>query len=267
MDPVSAEFVCTHYSPLPDSIHYSPLPDSVHGTNEKPLLQLLLEESRTPSTSVVTRAELYSLTNASLKTTMPETGTNGAVGGKNPVTGPPKTDDSANTGAQNKDSSNRGTPTNNNKCCGKDGPDSGTPRKTPGRERYALLVGVEVIPQPGAIAGPRSVPPHAWTDQIIWDYISPAVPDITNLIVLNPMEFLLFHSAGEGYQYDEAIAASAAVHDSKTIWVGKTVRLHCVPRTLKDASRDLEASREYVRRFTQERITAARAKRGADVQA
>ena len=91
MDPVSAEFVCTHVSPLPDS---------VHGTNEKPSLKLLLEESRTPSTSVVTRAELYSLTNASLKTTMPETGTNGAVGGKNPVTGPPKTDDSANTGPE-----------------------------------------------------------------------------------------------------------------------------------------------------------------------
>ena len=225
MDPVSAEFVCTHVSPLRDS---------VHGTNEKPSLKLLLEESRTPSTSVVTSAELYSLTNASLKTTMPETGTNGAVGGKNPVTGPPKTDNSANTGARSKDSSNRGTPTNNNKRRGKDGPDGGTPRKTPGRERYALLVGVEVIPQPGAVAGPRSVPPHAWTDQIIWDYVSPVVPDITNLIVSNPMEFLLFRgsrSAGEGYQFDEAVAASAAVPDSETIWVGKTVRLRCVPRT------------------------------------
>ena len=141
MDPVSAEFVCTHVSPIPDS---------VHETNEKPSLKLLLEESRTPSTSVITRAKLYSLTNASLKTTMPETGTNGAVGGKNPVTGPPKTDDSANTRPRNKDSSNRGTPSHNNKRRGKDGPDGATPRKTPGRERYALLVGVEVIPQPGA---------------------------------------------------------------------------------------------------------------------
>ena len=82
MDPVSAEFVCAHISPLPDS---------VHETNKKPSLKLLLEESRTPSTSVVTCAKLYSLTNTSLKTTMPETGINGAVGGKNPVMGPPKT--------------------------------------------------------------------------------------------------------------------------------------------------------------------------------
>ena len=261
MDPVSAEFVCTHVSPIPDF---------VHETSEKPSLKLLLEESRTPSTSVVTRAELYSLTNASLKTTMPETGTNGAVRGKNPATGPPKTDNSAKTGRRNKDSSNRGTPSNNNKRRGKDGPDGAMPRKTPGRERYALLVGVEVIPQPGAVPGPRSVPPHAWTDQIIRDYVSPVVPDTTNLVVLNPMEFILFRgsrSAGEGYPFDEAGVASAALHDIETIWVGKMVRLHCVPRTLKEASKDIEASREYVRHFTQERITTARVKRDADVQA
>ena len=259
MDPVSVEFVCTHVSPIPDFVHV---------TNEKPSLKLLLEESRTPSTSVVTRAELYSLTNASLKTTMPETGTNGAVGGKNPVTGPPKTDDSANTGPRNKDSSNRGTPSHNNKRRGKDGPDGATPRKTPGRERYALLVGVEVIPQPGAVPGPRSVPPHAWTDQIIRDYVSPVVPDTTSLVVLNPMEFILFRgsrSAGEGYPFDEAVVASAALHDIETIWVGKMVRMRCVPRTLKEASNDIEASREYVRRFTQERITAARVKRNVEV--
>ena len=129
---------------------------------------------------------------------------------------------------------------------------------------------MEVIPQPEAVPGPRSVPPHAWTDQIIRDYVSPVVPDTTNLVVLNPMEFLLFRgsrSAGEGYPFDEAVVASAALHDIETIWVGKMVRLHCVPCTLKEASKDIEASREYVRRFMQERITAARVKRDVEVQA
>ena len=100
------------------------------------------------------------------------------------------------------------------------------------------------------------------------DYMSPVVPDTTSLVVLNPMEFILFRgsrSAGEGYLFDEAVVASAALHDIETIWVGKMVRMRCIPRTLKEASNDIEASREYVRRFTQERITAARVKRNVEV--
>ena len=134
------------------------------------------------------------------------------------------------------------------------------PRKTPGRKRFALLVGVEVTPQPGARLGPRSVPPHAWMEQIIWDYVGPAIPELTSLVVLNPMEFLVFRgsrSAGEGFNLEEAAAASAGLHDTETIWVGKPVRMRCVPRLLKDAAKDIEASREYLRRFNLERITTS----------
>ena len=134
------------------------------------------------------------------------------------------------------------------------------PRKTLGRERFALLVGVEITPQPGARLGPRSVPPHAWTEQIIWDYVGPTIPELTTLVVLNPVEFLVFRgsrSAGEGFNLEEAAATSAGLHDTETIWVGKPVPMRCMPRLLKDAAKDIEASREYVRCFNLECITTS----------
>ena len=79
---------------------------------------------------------------------MPETGTNGAVGGKPFTGGPSRIDENATGARSNKDPNNRGaTP---GKRCVKECPEGGMPCKTPGRERYAILVGVEVSPQPGA---------------------------------------------------------------------------------------------------------------------
>ena len=64
---------------------WAPTPPSslglFRGTGETPSLQLLLEERWTPSESVVNRAELYATLHTSHEAMMPETGTNGAVGG------------------------------------------------------------------------------------------------------------------------------------------------------------------------------------------
>ena len=147
--------------------------------------------------------------------TMPKTGTNRDVGGKPSTGGPSRIDDNA-TGARSKDPNNRGTTPNKHRV--KESPEGGAPRKTPRRERYALLVGVEVSPQPGARPSPRSVPSHAWKEQIIWDYVEPAIPELTNLVVLNPMEFHVFRgsrSAGKVLNLDEAALASAGLHDTR----------------------------------------------------
>ena len=143
----------------------------------------------------------------------------------------------------------------------KESPEGGTPCKIPGHERYA---------PPSQAQDPVPVLPHVWTEQIIWDYVGPAIPELTNLIVLNPMEFLIFRgsrSAGEGFTLDEAALATAGLHDTETIWVGKPVRMRCVPRTLKDAAKDIKASREYVRPFNLDCIPASRAKKEADTRA
>ena len=178
--------------------------------------------------------------------------------------GPSRIDNNA-TGARSKDPNNHGTTPS--KCHVKESLEGGTPRKSSRRKCYALLIGVEVSPQPGARPSLRSVPPHMWTEQIIWDYVGPAIHELTNLIVLNPVEFLLFHgsrSAGEGFTLDEAALATTGLHDTETIWVGKPIRMRCVPRILKGAAKDIEASREYVHRFNLDRIVASRAKKEAD---
>ena len=186
-----------------------------------------------------------------------------------PSTGGPSRIDENATGARSyKDPNNRGAMPGKRRV--KESPEGSMPHKTPGCERYAILVGVEVSPHPGARLDPRSVPPHAWTEQIIWDYVGPAIPELTSLIVLNPMEFLVFRgsrSAGKGFNLEEAAVASAGLHDTETIWVGKPVRMCCVPRLLKEAAKDIEASREYVRRFNLDRITTSRAKKEAEVRA
>ena len=66
-----------------------------HRTGETASLQLLLEERRTPSESVVNRAELYVTLHTSHEATVPETGTNGAVGGKSSTEGPSRIDENA----------------------------------------------------------------------------------------------------------------------------------------------------------------------------
>ena len=81
------------------------------------------------------------------------------------------------------------------------------------------------------------------------------------------MEFFVFrgsHSADEGFNLHEASIASAGLHNTETIWVGKPVRMRCVPCLLKDAAKDIEAPREYIRRFNLARITTSRVRREAE---
>ena len=60
------------------------------------------------------------------------------------------------------------------------------------RERFALLFGVEVAPTVEDGVGSHILPTYAWTECIIFDILSPTIEDISQVVILNPMECLVF---------------------------------------------------------------------------
>ena len=110
------------------------------------------------------------------------------------------------------------------------------------RECFALLFGVEVIPTVEDGVRSHILPAYMWTECIIFDILSPTIEDILQVVILNPMECLIFqgrHSRGEGFTYVEALSLSDACHCEATTWVGCRVKMHCVMHTLHDARGDL----------------------------
>ena len=125
------------------------------------------------------------------------------------------------------------------------------------RECFALLFGVEVAPTVEDGVGSHTLPAYVWTECIIFDILSPTIEDISQVMILNPMECLVFrgnHSRGEGFTYGEALALSDVYHQETTTWIGCRVKMHCVMHTLRDARGDLRMVRDQECDKTLERI-------------
>ena len=60
------------------------------------------------------------------------------------------------------------------------------------RECFALLFGVEVIPNIEDGVGSHTLPAYIWTERIIFDILSPTIEDISQVMILNLMECLVF---------------------------------------------------------------------------
>ena len=60
------------------------------------------------------------------------------------------------------------------------------------RESFALLFGVEVTPTIEDGVGSHILPAYAWTKCIIFDILSPTIEDISQVVILNLMECLVF---------------------------------------------------------------------------
>ena len=125
------------------------------------------------------------------------------------------------------------------------------------RECFALLFGIEVTPTIEDGVGSHIQPTYAWSEHIIFDMLSPTIEDISQVVILNPMECLVFrgcHSKGEGFTYGEALALSNAYHWETTTWIGRRVKMHCIMHTLRDARGDLRMVRDQECNKTLERI-------------
>ena len=94
-----------------------------------------------------------------------------------------------------------------------------SPQRSPSnlrtRECFALLFGVEVTPTVEDGVRLHILPAYLWTKHIIFDILSPTIEDISQVMILNPMECLVFrgrHLRGKGFTYGEALALSNVYH-------------------------------------------------------
>ena len=60
------------------------------------------------------------------------------------------------------------------------------------RERFALLFGIEVTPTVEDGIGSHILPTYTWSERIIFNMLSPTIEDISQVVILNPMECLIF---------------------------------------------------------------------------
>ena len=159
-----------------------------------PSLQQLLEE-RTPSTqTIVTRVGFHESFYTVLETTMPMFGS--TSGGKSgTATAPEKEDAAASKGAKSKEYTDRGAACSD-PCHDESMSRETSPQRSPSnlraREHFALLYGVEVAPTVEDRVGSHILPAYAWTEHIIFDILSPTIEDISQVVILNPMECLVF---------------------------------------------------------------------------
>ena len=199
---------------------------SIHGAiSGTPSLQQLLEK-RTPSTqTVVTRVGFHESFYTILETTMPMFGS--TSGGKSGVAcTPEKEDAAASKGAKSKENTDCGA------ACSDPRHDESTlretsPQRSPSnlhtRKCFTLLFGVEVAPTIEDGVGSHILLAYVWTEHIIFDILSPTIEDISQVVILNPMECLVFRGRclrGEGFTYGEALALSDIYHRETTTWIG-----------------------------------------------
>ena len=186
MESSSDECVGTDTLSMQTSIHRA-----ISGT---PSLQQLLEE-RTPSTqTIVTRVGFRKSFYTVLETTMPMFGS--TSGGKSGMTSALEKEDAvASKGTKSKEDADHGA------ACSDPCQDESTsremsPQRSPSnlhtRECFALLFGVEVTPTIEDGVRLHILPTYTWTECIIFDISSPTIEDISQVLILNPMECLVF---------------------------------------------------------------------------
>ena len=167
-------------------------------------------------------------------------------GGKSGVASSPEKDHTtASKGARSKEDADQGAASpnpHNDESTSRETSPQWSPSNLCTRECFALLFGVEVIPTIEDGAGSHILPAYVWTEHIIFDILSPTIEDISQVLILNPMECLIFQGRclrGEGFTYGEALALSDTYHCEATTWISRRVKMHGVMRTLQDAKGDL----------------------------
>ena len=183
------------------------------------------------------------------------------TGGKSGIaSAPEKDDEAASKGAKAKEDTDHGaaySDHHHDENTSRETSPQQSPSNLHTRECFALLFGIEVTPTIEDSIGSHILPAYTWSEHIIFDTLSPTIKDISQVVILNPMECLVFQgcrSKGEGFTYGEALALSDAYHWETTTWIGCRVKMHCVMCTLRDARGDLRMVRDQERNKTLEHI-------------
>ena len=99
-------------------------------------------------------------------------------------------------------------------------------------------------------AGSHVLPHYAWNETVIKDILGVDIPEISDVIVLSPVECMVYsgqRSRGQGFTQTEVTEIARQIHDSHTMRIGHRVWMRCVLRTLQDAKVDLKAAKDYIR--------------------
>ena len=115
------------------------------------------------------------------------------------------------------------------------------------------------------------LPHYAWNETVIKDMLGVDIQEISDVVVLSPVECMVYsgqRSRGQGFTQAEATEIARQIHDSHTMWIGHRVRMRCVPRTLRDAKVDLKAAKDYIRECTYGKLgTRTPTRRSGDKEA
>ena len=148
-------------------------------------------------------------------------------------------------------------------------PQRSPPDNTRKRDRYALLFGIQLTDVDRA--GSHMLPHYVWNETVIKDMLSVDIQEISDVIILSPVECMVYsgqHSRGQGFTQAEATEIARQIHDSHTMWIGCRVRMRCVLRTLRDTKVDLKAAKDYIRECTYGRLgTRSPTRRSGDKEA
>ena len=130
-------------------------------------------------------------------------------------------------------------------------PQRSPPDNTHKQDRYALLFGIQLtdVDRPGS----HMLPHYTWNETIIKDILGAEVQEISDVVVLSPVECMVYsgqRSRGQGFTQAEATEIARQLHDSHTVWIGCRVQMRCAPRTLRDEKLDLKSAKAYIRECT-----------------
>ena len=119
-------------------------------------------------------------------------------------------------------------------------------------ENYCLLVTIQLQQSSDDTSAGVSVPAGALTDKIIRLYLSQVIADITQVVILNNTDFVVYRgrrSKDEGMPYDEAAHYIRNIVGSRD-WVGFPVVVRATPLTLAESKARIADAREFVRSLT-----------------
>ena len=215
----------------------SPSETVIHWISDRPTLEVICEERTLPKTNVVTRVRFHHSLYESYNADMPlfGSGSGGAAG----TTGASvKSEKETSRGARLKedageDATTGNSPRNIDDTSRESSPQRSPPDNTRKQDRYALLFGIQLTDVDRA--GSHMLPHYAWNETVIKDILGVDIQEISDVIVLNPVECMVYsgqRSRGQGFTQAEATEIARQIHDSHTMWIGRRVRMHCVPRTL-----------------------------------
>ena len=115
------------------------------------------------------------------------------------------------------------------------------------------------------------LPHYTWNETVIKDMLGVDIQEISDVIVLSPVECMVYsrqHSRGQGFTQAEATEIARQIHDSHTMWIGRHVQMRCILRTLRDTKVNLKAAKDYIRECTYGRLgTHSPTRRSGDKEA